>query len=106
MCFINGIQFIAIIDTGATHSFVSLDFVEKLALKLSLMVESMVIDTPYNSSMTTSWVCLNCPLTIYGKSFRMKLVCLPLNQINIMLGMNWLEFNHAHINYFDKRYHF
>ncbi|XP_050888845.1 uncharacterized protein LOC127094008 [Lathyrus oleraceus] len=32
----------------------------------------------------------------------MDLVCLPLNQIDVILGMNWLEFNHVDINYFDK----
>ncbi|XP_050889939.1 uncharacterized protein LOC127095265 [Lathyrus oleraceus] len=32
----------------------------------------------------------------------MDLVCLSLNQIDVILGMNWLELNHVHINYFDK----
>ncbi|XP_050909886.1 uncharacterized protein LOC127123730 [Lathyrus oleraceus] len=62
----------------------------------------MVIDTPTNGSVTTSWMCLNCLLTIYGKSFVMDLVYLPLNQLDVIIGMNWLQFNHVHINYFDK----
>lgn len=45
---------------------------------------------------------LNYPLTIYGKNFRMNLVFLPLNQLHIILGINLLEFNHIHINCFDK----
>lgn len=32
----------------------------------------------------------------------MDLVCLPLNQLDVIIGMNWLEFNHVHINCFDK----
>ncbi|XP_050916111.1 uncharacterized protein LOC127131222 [Lathyrus oleraceus] len=45
---------IAIIDIDATHSFISIDYVDKLNLEVSSMIESMVIDTPTNVSVTTS----------------------------------------------------
>lgn len=101
-CFIYGILLIAIIDIGATHSLILIDYAERLDLMLYSLIGSMVIDTPSTSLVTTSWVCLNCSLTIYCKSFWMDLVCLPLNQLDVILGMNWLEFNHVHITYFDK----
>lgn len=101
-CFINGIPLTCIIDTCAIYMFVSLDCTERLGLKLSYMVGSMIVDTPTLGLLTTSWVCLNCLLTIYGKSFGLDLVCLPLNKIGVILRMNWLEFNHVHINCFDK----
>lgn len=63
---------------------------------------SMVIDTSTNGSMTTLSVCVNIPLTIYGRDFGIYLVCLPLSRLNVILGMNWLEFNHMHVNCFDK----
>ena len=87
-CFSNDVELIAIIDTGATHSFVSLECATRLGLNLSDMNGSMVIETPANGSVTTTRVCLKCPLTIYGKSFLMDLVCLPLHQIDVILGMN------------------
>ncbi|XP_050895586.1 uncharacterized protein LOC127102229 [Lathyrus oleraceus] len=105
-CFINNIELIDIIDTGATHSFISLECATGLGLKLSPLVGSMVIDTPTNGSVTTALVCLSCPFIIYGKNFAMDLVCLPLHQINIILGMNWLEFNYVHINYYNKTVRF
>lgn len=52
--------------------------------------------------MTTALVYLSCPLTIYGKNFTRDLVCLPLHQIDIILEMNWLEFNYVHINCYSK----
>ena len=67
---------------------------------------SMLIETPANGSVTTTFVCLKCPLSIYGKSFLMDLVCLPLHQIDVILGMNWLEFNYVHINCFAKTVEF
>ncbi|XP_050918753.1 uncharacterized protein LOC127136205 [Lathyrus oleraceus] len=85
-----------------THSFISLDCVERYGLKLSSMDGNMIVDTLTLGTVTTLWVCQNCPLTIYGKNFGMDLVCLPLRNLDVILGMNWLEFNHVHINYFNK----
>lgn len=48
-CFINGIQLIAIIDKSATHSFILLDYAQRLDSKLFVIVGSMLIDTPTNS---------------------------------------------------------
>ncbi|XP_050918518.1 uncharacterized protein LOC127135938 [Lathyrus oleraceus] len=93
---------IVMIDIGAKHLFVSLDCVNKLNLEVSYMIENMVIDTPINGSVTTSLVCLNCPLTIYSKDFGVDLICLPLSELYVILGMNWLEFNRVYINCFDK----
>lgn len=41
-------------------------------------------------------------VTTYGKNFGMDLVYLPLNQLDVILRMNWLDFNHVHINCFDN----
>lgn len=70
-CFINNVKLIAIIDTGATHSFISLKCAKRLELELSSMVRRMVIDTPANGSVTTSMAFLSCLLNIYGKSSAM-----------------------------------
>src|ERR1044072_6366264 len=101
-CLINDIPLIAIIDTGATHSFIALDCAKRLNLEISNLDGSMVIDTPASGSVTTSYVCRNCPIVIFGRGFGMDLVCLPLEQLDIILGMNWLEFNQVHINCFEK----
>lgn len=49
---------------------------------------SMVIDTATIGSVTTSMVCLNNPLTIYGMDFGIGLACLPLSQLDVILGIN------------------
>ena len=81
-----------LIDTSVTHSNISREYANMLGLKLSNMNGIIVIDTPASGSITTTFVCSRCPLTIYGKSFVMDLVCLPLHQIDVILGINWLEF--------------
>src|SRR4051812_4640490 len=66
------------------------------------MRRSMVIDTLAMGSVSTSYVCLNCMLSIFGRDFGIDLVCLPLEQLDVILGMNWLEFNRVYINCFDN----
>ncbi|XP_050908915.1 uncharacterized protein LOC127122658 [Lathyrus oleraceus] len=102
MCFINNMPLISIIDIGAMHSFISLDCAKRLNLELSIMRGSMVIDTSAMGSVTTLSVCLKCPLNIYDKDFEVDLVCLPLSQLDIILGMDWLRSNHLYISYFEK----
>lgn len=85
-CFINNLPLIDIIDMGATHSFISHDCVRRLNLVVSLMNGSMVINTPAKRSVATSLVCLNYPLTIYGKDFGIDLFLLLLSQLEVILG--------------------
>src|SRR3954466_1642934 len=66
-CFIHNTPLIAIIDTGATHSFISLDCAKRLNLEITKINGSMVIDTPASGSVTTSSTCLNCPIDIFGR---------------------------------------
>ncbi|XP_050920083.1 uncharacterized protein LOC127137691 [Lathyrus oleraceus] len=63
---------------------------------------SIVIDTPVMGSVTTSSVCLKCPLNICDKDFEVDLVCLPLSQLDVILGRDWLRANHVYINCFAK----
>ena len=69
-CFINSTPLITIIDTGAMHCFNAADFcVERLGLVLSSSNGEMVVDTPSKGSVTTSFVCAKCPLSIFDKDF-------------------------------------
>lgn len=101
-CFINRIHLITIIDTGTTHYFIFVDCVKRLNLIGSPMGGGMIIDTLVNGSVTTYSVCLNFPLMIYGKYFGINLVYLTLNRLNVILGMNLLEFNCMYINCYSK----
>ncbi|XP_058726103.1 uncharacterized protein LOC131597419 [Vicia villosa] len=47
-------------------------------LVLSSMNGEMVVEVPAKGSVTTSPICLKCPLSIFGRDFAVDLVCLPL----------------------------
>jgi hypothetical protein len=101
-CFIYGTPLIAIIDTGATHSFISIDCAKRLNIPMSDMPSRMEIETPASGSVTTQFVCLKCPVDVFDRSFGMDLVCIPLSNIDVIFGMNWLIFNRVHINCCEK----
>ncbi|XP_050914800.1 uncharacterized protein LOC127129707 [Lathyrus oleraceus] len=52
-CYIHDIPLIAIIDTGATHSFIYANCVQKVGLILSTLNSGLVIDTPVNGLVIT-----------------------------------------------------
>ncbi|XP_058752730.1 uncharacterized protein LOC131625913 [Vicia villosa] len=106
ICFINSTHLITIIDTGATHCFIATDCVEILGIVLSSMNREMVVDLPAKGSMATFLVCLNCPLSIFDKDFAVDLICFPLSGLDVILGMNLLEYNYVHINCFNKSLRF
>ncbi|XP_058775257.1 uncharacterized protein LOC131649513 [Vicia villosa] len=87
-CFINSMPLITIIDTGATHCFIAAECVERLGLVLSSMNGEMVVEVLAKGSVTTSLVCLKCPLSIFDRDFAVDLVCLPLAGLDVILGMN------------------
>ncbi|XP_058733107.1 uncharacterized protein LOC131604699 [Vicia villosa] len=85
----------------ATHSFIFAEFIKRLELVSSTLSRGIMIDTHSMGSMTTSLVCLNCSLSILCQDFTVDLICLPLNELDVILG-NWLEFNRVYINCYIK----
>ena len=102
MCFISQVPLVVLYDSGATHSFISRVCVEKLALPVSSLKFDLIVNTPASGSVLTSDVCLQCPVLISDRQFLIDLVVLPLSQIDVILGMDWLSSNHVLLNCFEK----
>ena len=69
---------------------------------MSSLNKDLVVETPTSGFVLTSYVCLNCPVEISGRTFVIDLICFPLSQIDVILGMDWLSSNYVLLNYFDK----
>ena len=89
-------------DSCATHSFISHACVERLGLCVTELPYDMVVSTLTNEPVTTSRVCLKCPITVEGQAFMANLICLPLAHLDGILGMDWLSTNHIFLNYKEK----
>jgi len=101
-CFIKGKTLNVLYDSGATHSFISNDRVKDLKLPISSLDTNLIISTPTSKSVITNQVCLDCPLFIENKKFLVNLICLPLSQLDIILGMDWLFDNQIILNCAEK----
>jgi len=101
-CFINGIASLVLLYFNANHSFISCSCVGKLKLFVSSLNKDLVVETPTSGSVLTSNVCLNFLVEIVDRTFLIDLICLPLSNIDVILGMDWLSSNHVLLNYFDK----
>ena len=55
---------------------------------MSSLLYDMIVSTPIGSRVLTSCVCLDCPIQIESHHFVIDLICLPLHEIDIILGMN------------------
>lgn len=86
--FINQIPLIVMFDIGASHSFISYDFVLQHSLPVLEMPYLLVVSTTSKNSIETSSVCHRCPITLYDRVFMINLVCLPLKGLDIILGMD------------------
>nr|AAL79340.1 Putative 22 kDa kafirin cluster; Ty3-Gypsy type [Oryza sativa]AAM48279.1 Putative 22 kDa kafirin cluster; Ty3-Gypsy type [Oryza sativa Japonica Group]AAP53268.1 retrotransposon protein, putative, Ty3-gypsy subclass [Oryza sativa Japonica Group] len=76
-------------DSGATHSFISTNFVRKYTIPTSQLKERICIETPLDSQ-TTNLICKLCPITIDGWELTADLIPLDMHDFDIILGMDWL----------------
>ncbi|XP_057452454.1 uncharacterized protein LOC130744283 [Lotus japonicus] len=94
-CFIANPPLLVLFDSGATHSFISTDCARKLELTTTDLSFDLVVSTPGTKSMVTRTACLGCSMTYEGRKFFANFLCLPLDQLEVIIGMDWLVENHV-----------
>ncbi len=89
-------------DSGATHSFISTNFVRKYTIPTSQLKERICIETPLDSQIT-NLICKLCPITIDGWELTADLIPLDMHDFDIILGMDWLCKNKENIDCHEKQ---
>jgi len=102
-CFIAGRCLKVLFDSRATHSFVSKLCVDDIGLLVRELHFELLISTPASETVLTSVVCAECPIVVEGRRFKINLICLPLQGLDVILGMDWLSTNHILIDCGQKR---
>ena len=80
-----------IYDTGATHSLISQDIVDKLALTCNIVEKPLLIQSPLGNSCLLGLRCLGVELNIGGNVFKSDLFVLKYPGMGIILGVDWLS---------------
>jgi len=81
-------------DSGATHSFVSNECVRSL----DLVMRELVVATPAFGQLSTAFMCMGCPMEVVGRRYKVNLICLPMEGLDVILGKDWLASNHVMID--------
>ena len=79
-CEISGKKLTFLFDSGATHSFISLDCVNHLQLPVFELPFDLMVTTPATKTLTTNTTCPHCPVIVGGRKFFVNLICLPLKK--------------------------
>ncbi|WVZ97665.1 LOW QUALITY PROTEIN: hypothetical protein U9M48_043179, partial [Paspalum notatum var. saurae] len=91
---LNGHPTVVLFDYGATHTFISQSYASKRGIKTSCIKESYNIFAPGNP-INMNLIVKRLFLSIGGEDFIISPVVLPHQGIDVILGMNWLNDNHA-----------
>jgi len=98
LCLLCDHEVVVLFDSGATHSFVSNECVRRLGLTMRELGCELLVATPASGEVSTTSMCVGCPMEVAGRRFRLNLICLPMEGLDVILGMDWLSSNHVVID--------
>ena len=75
-------------DSGAIHSFVSYDCVNRLGLSVSKLPYMLIVFTPTGKPVKTCHCCMKSHFQIDGRSVVANLICLLLSSLDLIIGMD------------------
>ena len=84
-CMIAGRSLCVLYDSGATHSFVSESKVLELGLPVRELQFDLVVSTPTSGIVRTSTLCARCLIEVEGHKYRVNLICLPLEGLDVII---------------------
>jgi hypothetical protein len=79
-----------LVDSGASHSFITSKFVAKHNLPITNMKYTMIVSSP-GGEMKTKHICAAISIAIRGFDFLSNLIIIDSQGIDIILGMDWLR---------------
>ena len=92
----------ALIDPGATHSFIASNIALSLHVMPGLLNEQLRVRTPLGESLAVGTIYKDCIVRIDTGEFPVDLIVLPLLDLDIILGMDWLTRHRAVVNCYTK----
>ncbi|KAL8089040.1 hypothetical protein AgCh_038704 [Apium graveolens] len=99
----NNVEAKVLIDSGATRSFISENFIDKLKCDKMTLNEVIDVVIANQEKVPVSQIYLKCEIDISGHKFSADLILFMLGEFDIILGMDWLGKNNAQINCKSKK---
>ena len=92
----------ALVDPGATHSFISVPFTERHQIESQPIDGGMVVSVPNGDTMIFERIVPGSRLVIQNKDFPADLIVLGIHDFDIVLGMDWLSKHRATLDCYKK----
>ena len=89
---------IALFDSGATHSFVSLEFGQKLGRSVDKLEQPFKTSLPSGEILWSNFWIRNIPVVICGRELHVDLIAIKLQDFDMILGMDFLSKYNAKID--------
>jgi len=83
---VNSCPATVLFDTGASHTFISVQFFEKHSIATCTMQNTMIVKSP-RGKMHTNTLCLGMSIKIRGVDFPVDPIVLGLEGLDMILGM-------------------
>ncbi|GAV66986.1 zf-CCHC domain-containing protein/RVP_2 domain-containing protein [Cephalotus follicularis] len=88
--YVYGFSARALMDSGASHSFIASRFASCLDVSPVCMPFVLDVSTPSGGSLCADSVYRGCELSVAGVLLSADLIVLPLFDFDVILGMDWL----------------
>jgi hypothetical protein len=88
---------VILFDSGASHTFISKKFVEKHCIPYTESREGFTMHSP-GGQIFTKEVAFQVPITLAEQDFPTNMIVLKGQDIDVILGMNWLAQHKAILN--------
>ena len=80
----------ALFDLGASHSFISEQFVELSGIEPKSLDVMLCVTTPLNDKVLITLGCPDCKILIGDREGRIDLAVLCMYDFDVIIGMDWL----------------
>ncbi|GAV75324.1 zf-CCHC domain-containing protein/RVP_2 domain-containing protein [Cephalotus follicularis] len=100
--YIYGYSVRVLMDSGASHSFISARFASCLDVTPDCMSYILDVSTPTWTSMYTDSVYRSCEMSMAGIPLYADFIVLPIRDFDVILGMDWLSTHRARMDYYHK----
>ncbi|GJT75499.1 reverse transcriptase domain-containing protein [Tanacetum coccineum] len=100
--FVNLLHARVLFDSGSDRSFVSESFSQNFIIPTNKLNPSLDVEVAGNKIIHVVSVFQNCEIEIDNEKFPVDLIPMPMGEINVVIGVDWLSKNEAIISCQNK----
>jgi hypothetical protein len=88
VCWLGQSEVLILFDCGTTNSFIVVYCVLRLGLPSVPLIPPMTVAVATGGKVTSKRVRQNFPVMVGSKTYHIDLICLPLKDLDVVLGMD------------------